>query len=156
MDNFSALDRLHVCQTCPGRCHAYKLGGKPLAEECANYLENVLASDTGFNSPKLVSLLEETAANCFGNTFPFTNGESKQFSRGMGKNRCADANGVLADFFMFGTDDLHHRLVTLCDDMIQSGRVGEPCLQYCLMLKILKKRWRPIAILIINFNMSSN
>ena len=71
----------------------------------------------------------------------------------MGRNQCADTHGVLAEYFIFGSNDLHHRLPTVYTDMIQSGRLGGTWRNtMCTML--LKpadcsapNNWRHIALL---------
>lgn len=120
-------------------------------------LGNIFSSDTGFGSPNVKKLLEETAANGFGDVHPFTVHELKQVLRQMRKNRCADSNDVLAEYFIFGSDELHQRLVTIYNDMIQSGCLEESWRN--TMFTMLPKsgdlqqpsNWRPIAILEITY-----
>ena len=71
----------------------------------------------------------------------------------MRKNRRADTNDVPAEYFIFGSDDLHHRLLTVYTDMIQSSRLEETWRK--TMFTMLPKsgdcqkpnKWRPIEIL---------
>ena len=128
LEEFSALDRLHACHSLPVRYIRYlvsKSDGRPLPEDFARYLGNIFSSDTGFGSPNVKKLLEETAANGFGDVHPFTVHELKQVLKQMRKNRCADSIDVLAEYFIFGSDELHQRLVTIYNDMIQSGCLEE-------------------------------
>ena len=91
----------------------------------ARYLGNIFAPNTSLTSPRLAQLLEKIPANGFRNIPPLTIHDLKHVLKEMGRNRCADTNGVLLESFIFGNHDLHRRLLTVYNDMIHSSCLQE-------------------------------
>ena len=94
-------------------------------DEFEFFFENIVASEIGFESPDLKSLVREMAATGFGDFEPFTMVELQNALKHLRRNKCADSIGIVAERFVSGSLELHERLVRLFNLMLADGHVEE-------------------------------
>ena len=158
LDEFKDLDRLtHHARAPVYPCPARKDENCPGPDEFANFLENIFASEMGFESPSLKSLVRETKTTGFRETERFTMVELQDALKHLRRNKCADSNGIVAECFVHGSLELHEHLLRIFNSMLVDGHVEERWKQTTFSM-IPKTgdpsnpgNWRPLAILNITY-----
>ena len=90
LNEFASLNCLQIFLRMPVQSKSAECeSSKPNAEEFADFLGDIFASETDFNSDELSALLEETSANGLQNVKPFTNLELQIVLKEMRRNKCA-------------------------------------------------------------------
>ena len=85
--------------------------------EFATFLENIFASEIGFELPRLKTLVREVQADIV----QFAMAELRHALKQLRRNKCADSNGIVAECFVHGNLELHeHLLFLLCTRPSQS------------------------------------
>ena len=126
LDEFKDLDRLtHHARAPVYPCPPRKDENCPGPDEFANFLENIFASEMGFESPSLKSLVRETNTTGFRGIERFTMVELQDALKHLRRNKCADSNGIVAECFVHGNLELHEHLLRIFNSMLVDGYVGE-------------------------------
>ena len=154
LEEFKDLDRLtHHARAPIHPCFTKKKEEYNGPDEFANFFENIFASEIGFESPDLKSLVREMAATGFGDVEPFTMVQLQNALKHLRRNKCADSNGIVAECFVSGSLELHERLFRLFNLMLAGGHVEEKW-KHTTFSMIPKPgdlanpgNWRPLAIL---------
>ena len=90
----------------------------PTPDEFAIFLENIFASEIGFESPDLNSLVREMETTGFGDVEPFTMADLQNALKNLRRNKCADSCGIVD-----GSLELHEHLLRLFNLMLVDGHV---------------------------------
>ena len=130
----------------------------PGPHEFANFLENVFASEIGFESRDLKSLVREMETTGFGDVEPFTMVDLQNALKNLRRNKCADSYGIVAKCFVYGSLELHEHLLRLYNLMLVDGHVEERW-KHTTFSMIPRSgdltnpgNWRPLAILNITYS----
>lgn len=91
---------------------------------------------------------------------PFTFVELQHVLKQLKVQKTRDADGIVAEMFKFGSDDLSMCLLQIFNSMLQTGNF-QPAWQNALFTMLLKhgdssqpSNWRPIAVLKITYSLS--
>ena len=140
---------VEIFYPCPGR----KNEKWPGPDEFANFLENIFASETRFESPNLKSLVRDMKTTGFRDIERFAMVELQDALKHLRRNKCADSNGIVAECFAHGSLELHEHLLRIFNLMLVDGHVEERWKQTTFSM-IPKTgdptnpgNWRPLAIL---------
>ena len=126
LEEFKDLDRLtHHARVPIHPCFTIKDEEYPGPHEFANFLENVFASEIGFESRDLKSLVREMETTGFGDVEPFTMVDLQNALKNLRRNKCADSYGIVAKCFVYGSLELHEHLLRLYNLMLVDGHVEE-------------------------------
>ena len=126
LDEFKDLDRLtHHARAPVYPCPPRKDENCAGPDEFANFLENIFASEMGFESPSLKSLVRETNTTGFRGIERFTMVELQDALKHLRRNKCADSNGIVAECFVHGNLELHEHLLRTFNSMLVDGYVAE-------------------------------
>ena len=158
LDEFKDLDRLtHHARAPVHPCSTTKDEECPGPDEFATFLENIFASEIGFESPRLKTLVREMKASGLRDIEQFTMVELQDALKHLRRNKCADSNGIVAECFVYGSLELHEHLLRLFNLMLVDGNVEERWKQTTFSM-IPKTgdltnpgNWRPLAILNITY-----
>ena len=158
LDEFKDLDRIaHHARAPVYPCPTRKDEKCPGPDEFANFLENIFASEMGFESPTLKSLVREMKTTGFRDIERFTMVELQDALKHLRRNKCADSNGIVAECFVHGSLELHEHLLRIFNSMLVDGHVEERWKQTTFSM-IPKTgdpanpgNWRPLAILNITY-----
>ena len=110
-DQFKDLDRLtrharapvHPCSTTKDdECHG--------PHEFAILLETIFASEHGFESPRLKTLVRARKATSFRDIQQFTLVELQDALKHLRRNKCIHSNGIVAECFVYGSLEWHERI----------------------------------------------
>ena len=98
LDKFRDLDRLTRHARAPVHpCFATKEEECPGPDEFTTFLENIFASDFGFESPRLKTLVREIKATGFEDIERFTMVALQDALKHLRRNKCADSKGIVAE-----------------------------------------------------------
>ena len=126
LDEFKDLDRLpHHARAPVYPCLTRKDEKCPGLDELANFLENMFASEMGFESPSFKSLVREMKTTGFRDIERFTMVELQNALKHLRRNKCADSNGIVAECFVHGSLKLHEHLLRMFNFMLVDGHVEE-------------------------------
>ena len=99
-------------------------------EECPGpdksaFFENIFASEIGFESPLLKTLVQELKAIRLRDVEHVTMVELQDALKHLRRNKCADSNGIVAECFVPGRFKLHEHSLRVFNLMLVDGHVGE-------------------------------
>ena len=92
---------------------------------------------------------------------PFTIDELQNTLKKMPNGKCADGNGITLEFIKYGPEELHSKLLSIFNQMLQEGKTDDSW--RTTLFRMLPKsgdlteatNWRPIAILQIFYKIFS-
>ena len=119
----------------------------------------MFASEIGFESPRLKTLVREIKATGCRDKEQFTMVELQDPLKHLRRNKCADSNGIVAECFVYGSLELHEHLLRVFNLMLVDGHIEEKWKQTTLSMTpktgdfTNPGNWRPLAILNITYKM---